>query len=651
MDGAVATMGSMRKLLFILGLWSLPSAASEAVEGDGLWAWVHRLDGQVLPEDARVAEEEVLAERLADGAMGMGWVGLDVPMDLYGDPLAALIGDPLHLDLINPADFDLPIVVNPHVERWIRAFLGPRRRSFSKWLERKARYEDLIYAELDKQGLPRNLIYLSMIESGFNPFAVSPAKASGLWQFMPATGKEYGLEVGFWLDERRDPAASTEAAGVYLGRLNRRFDDWFLAFAAYNAGPRRVKEALARIRGDAPATYWSLHSQDLLVAETKGYVPKLIAAAIVGTYAERYGFHELEPEPVLVYDEHRLDHSVDVELLAKCADMDEEDFRRLNPSLQRFATPEQGMVVYVPQGTLASFERALDAVPQVQHRRIVQHRVATGESLSRIAARYNVPMDELVRANRLSNPNSLRVGQLLVIPMEGAAPPAAVAATAAPARPARYTVRSGDTLGQIGERYGVSVADLQRYNSIDDPTSVQVGQVLALVPGPVAELTPGRKTTHVVRGGETLSEIAARYGLSTRDLMAFNGISDASRIQAGQTLRLVAPEERVPVVAPTPTSTYVVRSGDTLSELAETFGVTQQALRDANGLSGSGLQVGQRLAVPSPEAWRHYVVVAGDSLSVIAARFQVSVADLQRWNNLSGTTVRVGQKLKVGKAP
>lgn len=591
---------------------SLATNTTFATLDEGIWAWVGRMDGEVLPEEAMEAMEEAADAAAAERALLDEGSGVDLAEDLYDDPAAALTGDPLHLDKVDPSEFDIPIEINAHVEKWMKILLGPQRKYLVKWLERKARYEPFILEELDKAGMPRDLVYLSMIESGFNPYAYSHAHAAGLWQFIPSTGREYKLRIDWWVDERRDPELSTRAAIAFLQRLHQMFDDWHLAFAAYNTGPGRVKRTLERT---GARTYWDLVAQDALHRETQGYVPKIIAAAIIGKHPERYGLADLSAEPRFTFDVVEVEGSVDLAVLARCAGISEDDFRLLNPQLRRFATPDGHNRVRVPQAQGEAFVAALAEVPDAERRRIVQHTVRPGESLSGIATTYKVSLDQLVQANRITNPNRIHPGMTLIVPVNGEVPvvdasslaaarspsgssasSSSASAPAAPPRtsaaPATYTVKPGDSLSMIAERHGLRLATLQALNNIRDPSKIVVGQVLKLGEGaaarPASEPAPV-VLQHTVKAGESLSGIADRYGVPMQSLQRDNNIKDASTIRVGQKLTVRA--------------------------------------------EGSD--------------WSNYTVKAGDSLGIIAQRHKVSIDDLKSWNRLGGATIHPGQVLRI----
>lgn len=648
-----------------------PRRSGGPTSSEGIQAWVDRFDGDVPEPEVQEALAEDVAERLVERALADHLDGLDIPTDYYDDPARVLTGDPLQLDAIDLAAFDLPIEINDEVKKWMRLLLGPYRKYFSGWLARSSRYEALIHAEADALGMPRDLLYLSMIESGFNPNAYSHAHAAGLWQFIPSTGRMYGLEVDFWRDDRRDPQKSTQAALAFLGRLHDTFGDWYLAFAAYNTGPGRVRRAL-RSLGDeaaAEATYWTLTEQELIPRETRGYVPKILAAAIIAKHRDLYGFDEIAFEPAFTFDSVTIDGAVDVAVLASCAGIDEDAFRLYNPSIRRFATPEGTYDIRIPSGTAEAFETALAAVPPSERRRLVMHRVASGETLGTIAASYGTTVSALVDTNRITNPNRVAIGQKLIIPVHGEeAPPSdAGRPTRAPAaeRPREVTVQRGDTLSGIAERHGLTVSALQSMNALDDAHRLTVGQTLRLV----APADPPRRTattassggTYTVRPGDALSVIAERLGVTQRALLAANDLDDPSRLTVGQVLTVPSASGSVGS-GRAPARTYTVRKGDALSRIAASHGVSVSDLVRWNGLSSAAsIQIGQVLSVsagastpsskasssqapPRPPAT--YTVRSGDTLSGIAARFSVPMAALRSANDLaSADALRVGQVL------
>lgn len=659
-------------LLLAARLVATPAWADDAAgprgDDDGIWAWVDRLDGDEPSAERQAALDEAVDVDLVEQVLLEGYYAHDLPDDYYRDPKRVLTPPPRVLGLRD--DHDLPMVRNEHVERWIEVLTGPGRGYMKRWLERKERWAPLIEEELEAAGLPKDLIYLAMVESGFNPHAYSHAHAAGMWQFIPSTGRMYGLAVDFWLDERRDPVKSTKAAVAMLSELHGRFDDWYLAFAAYNTGGARVRRALGRAEGTDTPDYWTLLEQDLIHRETAGYVPKILAAAIIGHDPEAYGFTDLEPEEAYEVELVHVDDAVDVAVLARCADMDEEAFRHLNPAIRKFAIPSGGVDLAVPVGRAAAFLTALAEVPDDEKRQLVLHHVSRGESLSGIAARYGVSVKDVVSTNRLRDANHLSIGQKLVIPVAGSAGDSAALATSrqAPptarddARPAvtkatTATVRRGDSLSQIAARHGVSMADLQRWNDLDDPSKILVGQTLRLTapdrPAAVAS-TGGRpkdpaSATYTVRSGDSPWAIARRHDIELDDFLVWNGMTRASTLRVGQRVVVSSPRAAPAPAVATRASTYTVRAGDTLSGIAAKHGVAMADLQDWNGLKDpSALRVGQTLRLELPDAsWTDHVVRSGESLGLIARRYGVQVRDLQAWNELQGSVIHPGDTLRV----
>ncbi len=576
---------------------SLPLADQPAVENpeDGLWTWIERMDGEVPNEPTLQALEELEDEVLSEAPVMEQMATVDVPTDFYADPQKVLTPDPLFLDQVDPNEFDIPVEVNDEVKKWVAYFNGPGRTYYARWLERSSAYRPMMYRELDKRGMPRDLVYLSMIESGYNAHAYSHAHAAGLWQFIPSTGRLYDLRIDWWVDDRRDPYKSTIAACNYLSELNDLFDgDWRMAWAAYNTGPGRVRRSMKKANSDS---FWDITPH--LHPETRNYVPKLMAAAIVGKHPERYGFTGIDYDSEFTYDAVAVDGSVEVDVLAKTAGMSVSDFQRLNPGLRRWASPPEGYEVRVPAGQAQTFEVALAAVPKNKRVSYTRHRVARGETLSAIAGRYGVSVDDISKASGLRNVNRIYVGMELVIPTGGssAAVASSRAASSAPSKkvskPSSYEVRSGDTLSGIATRYGVSSSDLRAWNGLKGST-IYAGQTLVLRSDDGGRASGGTTTvSHTVGAGETLIGIANKYGVSSSDLQKWNSIKNASHIQVGQRLTVH---------------------------------------------TGGG-------SVAS--SWTTYTVKAGDSLGRIASRNGCTVAELKSWNQITGSTIFPGQKLKI----
>lgn len=264
----------------------------------------------------------------------------------------------------SPVPWDLPVRLTPEVERWIGTYTGPGRRDFQIWLQRMSRFDDLIRRGLRERGMPRDLIFVALVESGFHPLALSPERASGMWQFMEATAREHGLRVDAWVDERLDPVRSTDAALDFLEDLHERFGSWYLAAAAYNAGPERVARALRREGGEPPgeADFWRIAEH--LPSETRQHVPRIVAAAVLGNAPEQFGFRPPSRDH-LDFDRVFVPGSTTLERVAAAAGVPREEIRRLNPHLILGRTPPDVLYpVRIPRDrgarTLAGLDEPAD---------------------------------------------------------------------------------------------------------------------------------------------------------------------------------------------------------------------------------------------------------------------------------------------------
>jgi membrane-bound lytic murein transglycosylase D len=563
-------------------------AVATDAPAEGVWAWVARLEGEVLTQAAVQALQERAEARRAEDTVIEGLGEPDVPADVYDDPTGGLEIDPLRLAEFDARSFDIPVELNADVKRWMRYFLGSGRGHFQRYLTRSGAYLPLMQERLEAAGMPRDLVYLAMVESGFSTHALSHAGAAGLWQFMPATARMYDLRVDWWVDERRDPIRATDAAVRHLADLHKMFGgDWYLAWSAYNAGPGRVRRAM---QAAGSKDFWAITRGGHLPAETANYTPKILAAAIIAKNAERYGFSTERAAPLAV-ETVRVDGAVGLATLADGAGVDLEALRELNPGIRRAATPAEGYELRVPVGRADRLVAHLAELPDDARSGFGRHTVARGETLSVIAARHGVTTDDLVRANNLVNKDRIVVGMSLIVPKAGAgladAAEAPVAASGGGAT--THTVKAGESLSGIGQRHGVSTANLRTWNGLASDV-IHPGQTLRLT-APAAPAATGGGEARVVRytvaAGDTLSAIAARYGVALRDLQAWNGIDDPSLVRVGQQLEVRRPRW----------STYTVQPGDSLGRIATNLRCSVDDLRAWNDLRADVIHPGQELRV------------------------------------------------------
>lgn len=438
---------------------------------------------------------------------------------------------------------------------WVDFWRTRSRDHFQRYLERMGEYQALVDAELELRELPESLRYLPIVESGYHHSITSRAGATGLWQLMQPTARGLGLSVDGVVDDRRDPVASTVAALDYLEELYAQFGSWYLALAAYNAGPGRVSRALAQYVPDT-----TLHPDERylrvrarLPAETREFVPRFFAAAALARAPEVHGFVPPDPTRALAFDEVIVPDATSLDVVALAAEVDEEEIVRLNPHFMRRFTPAgQERIVRVPPGLADTFARNFALIPPEERISFLEHVVASGETLTHIARRYGVSVAELDGANGGLDPRRLQIGQRLVVPVGGARSAQARTAQATGARAgvqgdtdqealdgpadpddgsraARHVVRSGENLWTIARRHGVSVDELRRWNGLREGAVLQPGQELHVGSG---------ARVHLVRSGDTWGGIARRYGVSTAELARLNGRTTRDVIRIGEELRI-----------------------------------------------------------------------------------------------------------------
>ncbi|MBQ48566.1 MAG: lytic transglycosylase [Zetaproteobacteria bacterium] len=371
----------------------------------------------------------------------------------------------------------IPVELNANVEKWIKYFTEKDRARFIRFMERGGQYKAMITEVLRNEGMPTDLYYLAMIESGFSTRATSRASAVGVWQFIRATGKRYGLRVDRYVDERRDPHRATVAAALYLKDLHNVFQSWYLAIAAYNAGEMRILGAI--MSGDT-RDFWTLVKNKKLPRETMNYIPKFLAAVIIGSNPEKYGLAEVIPKKPITFNSAKVPTAVRLKEIATTANTSVSMLKKLNPHLNKNMTPPGGKLyrLWVPEESkeLIKTNTKLLASKRIKSLRSwsdkKSHRVRRGENLALIAAKYRTTVRSIMKINGLTS-SKIYPGKKLLLR-------SSVKSTSSSSFK-RYRVRRGDSLDSISRKFGTTIRKLKRMNRLKRNT-IYAGQLLKIKP-------------------------------------------------------------------------------------------------------------------------------------------------------------------------
>lgn len=469
----------------------------------------------------------------------------------------------------------IPTEVNPLVEQWIGYFQGRGRRHMERYLARSTRYEKLMKKVLKDNGLPEDLFYIALIESGFNTQARSHAAAVGYWQFIRGTGKRYGLEISTMVDERKDPVLATQAAAEYFKGLYSVFGSWYLAMASYNVGENRVKR---EVMNHYTRDFWELAKKKRFPKETIHYIPKFIAAKLIAKDPPKYGFAEIDYMTPIEFDHVTVDRPVNLRVMAEKMNINYEDFKDLNPKFKGEVAPLKAnnkIELRIPPGmgeqaVTAANESIVEKVEYIADQGDTEiYRIKRGDSLHSVARKYRTSVAYLRDLNDIPKGKRLRIGMKLYVPDRTPVAPKrnvvakaksektpAVGSKVAMAGGRFYIVQSGDTLSSIAKKYAVSVSELKKANNIRRGRLLKVGIRLAIPGGNEIPANDGARRIpaatsakravatksryHVVKRGENLTNIAVKYKVSLNEIKDKNRIKNISKVFVGA--RILIPE-------------------------------------------------------------------------------------------------------------
>lgn len=476
--------------------------------------------------------------------------------------------------------YNVPIIMNERVKKAILYYQTVAHDAFARYLSRSTKYIPMIDRILTEHGIPTDIKYLALVESGYNPKAYSWARAMGLWQFIASTGRMYDMHRNWWYDERKDPVKSTHAAARFLKDLYNKFGSWELAMAAYNGGPGRVSRT---IKKQKTKDFWKLD----LHKQTEDYVPFFMAATIICKNPEKFGFTDINYQPEWTYDEVVVKKCLDLNVVAKAIGSSVKELKAHNPELLRQFTPPKikEYTLRIPKGSQQKFLAAYENMPSSKQTSWVQHKIRKGESVSTIARKYGVSQYAIFSANNLSRRSKIYAGKLLVVPVPNGKSYSSSKKSNYEMEGNLYSVRSGDNVWEIANAFGTTPEKIRRLNKLDHKSRIYVGQKLVITDNKFQKsyastnASVDKSGNYKVKRGDSLWEIAKKFNTSVSDLRRLNGLGRRSYIYPGQKLKVPGLVSRG-----NDYQIYTIRRGDTVSEIAARFNTTVSNIKSWNSI-------------------------------------------------------------------
>jgi len=565
---------------------------------------------------------------------------------------------------------DFPLEINRYVEQYIEYFTGPGRNYMQYWLERTGKYFPMMAKIFAEENVPQQLIFLSLPESGLNPHARSWARAMGIWQFMRNTARLYDLKVGFYVDQRLNPALSTKAAALYLKDLYYALGNWYLAIAAYNSGLGRVQRAV-KLAGSKD--FWKVRRY--LPRETRNYIPQYLAVTLIGSNPAKYGFTNINYDKAFDVKEYKINGAYDLSVLAKCAGINVKLLKEMNPSLIQHTTPPASsgsFMLKIPRKVYSAFVDNLKHVPDNAKIQYVIHIVRRGETLSGIAQGFRINLRAIEKFNNISSRTRIYPGTRLKIPVSTIGSNDFILDT--DIQPA---VEDSLYVQNNNKPYNLVINtthDPNKYKKIyqeqlNDPAEVIIPKNHELV-------------TYKVKRYDKLVDLAGLFNVRVFDIRNWNNLPYTTTIKVGEILKIYVPKNKINFYAKIDKMSrsekmkivyaelggmwirHRIKSGDVLGKIAEKYGVGIRQLRRWNNLRRNRIVAGKILRiligvnskysniVRNTKKLRNnnnstYKVKVGDTLSGIALKLGVSVQTLRKWNNLQTNRINVGKTLKI----